>query len=243
MGCVDFRDGARKSGGFGCPGAAWAVGMALRMEISLMATRARRQGDSVSWCEFRALLGPPRSLALKASLAAVFAAALPACYLLYRHGWFLSFNEWIKTQGVAGVFAFAIVDVVIAVFLLAPSELMWVAAGVVFDAWGTPLVVVSSVVASLVAFLLSRHVLRPKIKASPRKSPAAARNRCGHWIPELASRHPAAAKRASAFQFPELLPRGNGHRACALCYNYPFRHYAFCDNVRLSRECRTNHCD
>ena len=124
-----------------------------------------------------------------------------------------------------------------------PLRAYVVAAGVVFDAWGTPLVVVSSVVASLVAFLLSRHVLRPKTKASPRKSPAAARNRCGHWIPELASRHPAAAKRASAFQFPELLPRGNGHRACALCYNCPFRHYAFCDNVRLSRECRTDHCD
>ena len=71
----------------------------------------------------------------------------------------LSFNEWIKAQGVAGVFAFAIVDVVIAVLLLAPSELMWVAAGVVFDAWGAPLVVVSSLVASLVAFLLSRHAL------------------------------------------------------------------------------------
>ena len=63
----------------------------------------------------------------------------------------------------AGVFAFAIVDVVIAVFLLAPSELMWVA-GVVFDAWGAPLVVVSSVVASLIAFLLSRQVLRPKVR-------------------------------------------------------------------------------
>jgi uncharacterized membrane protein YdjX (TVP38/TMEM64 family) len=94
----------------------------------------------------------------------VFAAALPACYFLYSHGCLLSFNEWIKAQGVAGVFAFAIVDVVIAVLLLAPSELMWVAAGVVFDAWGAPLVVVSSLVASLVAFLLSRHALRPKVR-------------------------------------------------------------------------------
>ena len=94
----------------------------------------------------------------------MFAAALPACYFLYSHGFLLSFNQWIKAQGVAGVFAFAIVDVVIAVLLLAPSELMWVAAGVVFDAWGAPLVVVSSLVASLVAFLLSRHALRPKVR-------------------------------------------------------------------------------
>jgi uncharacterized membrane protein YdjX (TVP38/TMEM64 family) len=34
----------------------------------------------------------------------------------------------------------------------------------VFDAWGAPLVVVSSLVASLVAFLLSRHALRPKVR-------------------------------------------------------------------------------
>jgi uncharacterized membrane protein YdjX (TVP38/TMEM64 family) len=87
----------------------------------------------VSWREFRALLGPTRSWPLKGALAAVFAAALPACYFLYSHGCLLSFNEWIKAQGVAGVFAFAIVDVVIAVLLLAPSELMWVAAGLVFD--------------------------------------------------------------------------------------------------------------
>jgi uncharacterized membrane protein YdjX (TVP38/TMEM64 family) len=118
----------------------------------------------VSWREFRALLGPTTSWPLKAALAAVFAAALPACYYLHRHGWLLSFNEWIKAQGVAGVFAFAIVDVVIAVLLLAPSELMWVAAGVMFDVWGAPLVVVSSVVASQVAFLLSRHALRPKVR-------------------------------------------------------------------------------
>ena len=87
----------------------------------------------MSWREFRALLGPTRSWPLKGALAAVFAAALPACYFLYSHGCLLSFNEWIKAQGVAGVFAFAIVDVVIAVLLLAPSELMWVAAGLVFD--------------------------------------------------------------------------------------------------------------
>ena len=62
-----------------------------------------------------------------------------------------------KNTGSGRGFRLCNVDVVIAVFLLAPSELMWVAAGVVFDAWGTPLVVVSSVVASLVAFLLSRQ--------------------------------------------------------------------------------------
>jgi uncharacterized membrane protein YdjX (TVP38/TMEM64 family) len=121
--------------------------------------------------EFRALLGPARSWPLKAALAAVFAAALPAFYFLYSNGWLLSFIEWIKAQGAAGVFAFAIAHVVIAVLLLAPSELMWIAAGVVFGAWAAPLVVVSSVIEALVVFLLSRHVLRPKVRLLLAKRP------------------------------------------------------------------------
>jgi len=114
--------------------------------------------------EFTILLGPARSWPLKVAFAAVFAAALPVCYFLYSHGWLLSFNEWIKAQGAAGALAFAISYIVMAVLLLAPSELMWVAAGVVFGAWAAPLVVVSSVIESLIVFLLSRHVLRPKVR-------------------------------------------------------------------------------
>jgi uncharacterized membrane protein YdjX (TVP38/TMEM64 family) len=121
--------------------------------------------------ELRALIGPPRSWPVKAALAAVFAAALPTCYYLYRHGFLLSFDEWIKAQGSAGVFAFAIAYVVIAVFLLAPSELMWATAGAIFGAWGAPLVLVVSVIESLVVFLLSRHVLRPKVKLLLAKRP------------------------------------------------------------------------
>jgi uncharacterized membrane protein YdjX (TVP38/TMEM64 family) len=125
----------------------------------------------VNWREFRAALGPARSWPLKVILTAVFVAALPAGYYLYSHGWLLSFNEWIKAQGAAGVFVFAVAYVVAAVLLLAPSELMWVAAGAVFGAWGVPLVVVSSVVASLVAFSLSRHLLRPKVRLLLAKRP------------------------------------------------------------------------
>src|SRR6516165_1359726 len=121
--------------------------------------------------EFRALLGPARSWPLKAALGAAFAAALPICYYLYHHGILLFFDEWIKAQGAAGVFAFAIAYVVIAVFLLAPSELMWVTAGASFGAWGAAVVVVSSVIESLVVFLLSRHVLRPKVRLLLGKRP------------------------------------------------------------------------
>ncbi len=118
-----------------------------------------------------AILGPARSWPLKAAFAAVFAAALPAFYFLYSHGWLLSFNEWIKAHGAAGAFTFAIAYVVSAVLLLAPSELMWVAAGVAFGAWAAPLVVASSIIESLIVFLLSRHVLRPKVRLLVAKRP------------------------------------------------------------------------
>jgi uncharacterized membrane protein YdjX (TVP38/TMEM64 family) len=125
----------------------------------------------VAWREFRNRLGSARSWLPKAALAIVFAAALPACYFLYSHGWLLTFNDWIKAQGAAGVFIFGIVYVVISVFLLAPSELMWVAAGAVFGIWGALLVVASALVASLIAFLLARHVLRPKVRSLLSKRP------------------------------------------------------------------------
>ena len=121
--------------------------------------------------ELRMLLGPARSWPLKAACVAVFAAALPTFYFLYSHGWLLSFNDWIKAQGAVGAFAFAIAYVVMAVLLLAPSELMWVAAGVAFGAWAAPLVVVSSVIESLLVFLLARHVLRPKVRLLLAKRP------------------------------------------------------------------------
>jgi uncharacterized membrane protein YdjX (TVP38/TMEM64 family) len=125
----------------------------------------------VAWRELRTPLGSARSLLLKSALAIFFAAALPICYFLYSHGWLLTFNDWIKAQGAAGVFIFGIVYVVVSVLLLAPSELMWVAAGVVFGAWGAPLVVVSALVAALIAFLLARHVLRPKVMSLLSKRP------------------------------------------------------------------------
>lgn len=125
----------------------------------------------MAWREFRNRLGSARSWLPKAALAIVFAAALPACYFLYSHGWLLTFNDWIKAQGAAGVFIFGIVYVVISVFLLAPSELMWVAAGAVFGIWGALLVVASALVASVIAFLLARHVLRPKVRSLLSKRP------------------------------------------------------------------------
>jgi uncharacterized membrane protein YdjX (TVP38/TMEM64 family) len=96
--------------------------------------------------------------------AAIFAAGLPACYFLFTHGFLSLFNEWIKAQGAVGVFAFATAYVVVSVLLLAPAELISVAAGVVFGVWGAPLVAISAVIAAIIAFLLSRYLFRAKVK-------------------------------------------------------------------------------
>jgi hypothetical protein len=175
--------------------------------------------------------------------AAIFAAGLPACYFLFTHGFLSLFNEWIKAQGAVGVFAFATAYVVVSVLLLAPAELMSVAAGVVFGAWGAPLVAISAVIAAIIAFLLSRYLFRAKVKGLRCQSSPAARDRCGHWSAELANCRPAATQPAVGLQFPELLLGRDGHRAYSLRRNYGFRHSSPYDNVRLSWDSRQDDCD
>jgi uncharacterized membrane protein YdjX (TVP38/TMEM64 family) len=125
---------------------------------------SRTGNGAVRTNELTALLGPARSWPLKAAFAAVFAAALPTFYFLHRHGWLVLFTDWISAHGPTGALVFAISYVVIAVLLLAPSEFMWITAGVLFGAWAAPLVLVSSVTESLIVFLLSRYLLRPKVR-------------------------------------------------------------------------------
>src|SRR6185436_9828979 len=121
---------------------------------------SRTGNGAVRTNELTAHLGPARSWPLKAA----FAAALPTFYLLHRHGWLVLFTDWIRAHGPTGALVFAISYVVIAVLLLAPSEFMWITAGVLFGAWAAPLVLVSSVTESLIVFLLSRYLLRPKVR-------------------------------------------------------------------------------
>jgi uncharacterized membrane protein YdjX (TVP38/TMEM64 family) len=92
-------------------------------------------------------------------------------YFVLPDGCIPSFYKWIQTQGAIGALVFAIVYVIICVFLLAPGELMSVAAGFLFGTWGAPLALLSSFAAALIAFLISRHFLRAKVKAWAAKRP------------------------------------------------------------------------
>src|SRR5204863_6995354 len=102
---------------------------------------------------------------------AFLAAGLLGSYLLFKNDFLLVFNEWVHAHGALGVFAFAIAYVVVSVFLLAPAELLSVAAGLVFGAWGAPLVVIAATVAAVLAFLLSRYMLRSKVELLLAKRP------------------------------------------------------------------------
>jgi uncharacterized membrane protein YdjX (TVP38/TMEM64 family) len=82
-----------------------------------------------------------------------------------------SFTGWAQAQGALGVIAFALLYVAVSVTLLAPAELMSVAAGVVYGAWGAPLVVLSAVIAAMLAFMISRYMLRSRVRAFVARRP------------------------------------------------------------------------
>ncbi len=95
---------------------------------------------------------------------AFLAAGLVGSYFVFKNDFLLVFNQWVHAHGALGIVAFAIVYVIISVLLLAPAELLSVAAGLVFGPWGVPLVVISATPAAVVAFVLSRYMLRGKVE-------------------------------------------------------------------------------
>jgi len=110
-----------------------------------------------------------RYSAWSAVLVAVIAGAA-AWYFLPVKEWLQAFNEWITGLGAWAPVIFATVYV-IAVIALAPAEIMSLAAGFIFGAWGFPIVVVAATVGATLAFLLSRYAARERVRAFVRKRP------------------------------------------------------------------------
>jgi uncharacterized membrane protein YdjX (TVP38/TMEM64 family) len=105
------------------------------------------------------------------ALISVVVAAPFIAYFFFPADWIPAFYRWVQAQGVIGAFVFAIVYVIICALLLAPAELMAVAAGFLFGFWGVPLAVLSFFTAALIAFALSRHFLRARVKSWAAKRP------------------------------------------------------------------------
>lgn len=107
------------------------------------------------------------ALLLLGALAALTAAAL--VFPLER--WALAIVEWIRGAGAVGVLAFALIFVATALLAL-PASVLTLGAGFVYGPWaGTLLVSPVSVAAALVAFLLARSALRPRIERRLGTSP------------------------------------------------------------------------
>jgi uncharacterized membrane protein YdjX (TVP38/TMEM64 family) len=93
---------------------------------------------------------------------------LVAWRFLPARDWIRSLDTWIAQFGAWGILIFAIAYVVLVV-LLAPAEIMSMAAGLIFGLWGIPLVVVSATIGATCAFLVARYFVREKVKEFTRR--------------------------------------------------------------------------
>ena len=93
-----------------------------------------------------------------------------AWFTLPVKDWVQAFDDWILAQGPWGVVLFGLVYVLV-VIVLAPAEVMSIAAGFIFGAWGLALVVVCATIGASLAFLIARYFLRERVQALARRRP------------------------------------------------------------------------
>src|ERR1700674_4705464 len=96
-------------------------------------------------------------------LAALLVAVAIGWFALPARQWVEAFDAWIAALGPWGVGLFALVYVA-AVVLLAPAELLSIAAGFLFGAWGFPIVIVAATIGAALAFLVSRYAVRARLR-------------------------------------------------------------------------------
>lgn len=113
---------------------------------------------------------PKSQVAFRAGALVLLLAVTLAWFVLPVKDWVQSLNDWVRGLGPSGVVLFALVYIVV-VIVLAPAEVMSIAAGLIFGAWGFPIVVVSAIIGATLAFLVARYLLREKVKAFARRRP------------------------------------------------------------------------
>src|SRR4029453_1993907 len=110
-------------------------------------------------------LAPIRRHALAIAIGLVLLLALTLVWLLLPvKEWSHAFIAWIQALGIWGVAVFVIAYIVL-VIVLAPGEIMAIAAGVIFGPWAFPLVIVAATVGAALAFLVSRYLVRDWVAA------------------------------------------------------------------------------
>ncbi len=105
-----------------------------------------------------------RGWASWAGLALILAALCGAWFLLPLREWMDGLQHWLQGLGAWGVVILVLI-LFFTTFLPAPDWPLPIAAGYVYGVWALPLVYVSIVFASMVAFLGARHLGGDRIRA------------------------------------------------------------------------------
>src|ERR1700694_3080657 len=96
-------------------------------------------------------------------IAALLVAVAIGWFALPARQWVEAFDAWIAALGPWGVVLFGLVYVA-AVVLLAPAELLSIAAGFLFGARGFPMVIVAAPIGAALAFLVPRYAVRTRLR-------------------------------------------------------------------------------
>jgi uncharacterized membrane protein YdjX (TVP38/TMEM64 family) len=91
-------------------------------------------------------------------------------FFLPLKSWTDALQHWLEALGVWGFAAFGAVYA-LATILLAPASALSVAAGLFFGFWGIPLVVAAATIGACTAFLISRYVVRQKVREAIERRP------------------------------------------------------------------------
>lgn len=115
-----------------------------------------------------------RSLGLNMLLAVtvvvIFAAFVWGFEKLPVAEWSEAASDFAKRNGALGVIGFAAIYV-LATLCLFPCAFLTIAAGMMYGAWGIPLVIVSATIGATIAFLLARYLAFAKVNSLFERKP------------------------------------------------------------------------
>ena len=103
--------------------------------------------------------------------ACALAGLVAAWFLLPVHAWIDGFVGWIGGLGAWGPVLYALAYALVLV-VMAPGGPLSIGAGLAFGMWGVPVVLAGATAGAGLAFLVSRHVLRGRVRAMVDRRPA-----------------------------------------------------------------------
>lgn len=107
-------------------------------------------------------------------VAVVCLAALIAGWLLLPvQAWIEALTLWIGSLGIWGPVVYA-AAYALGLVVLAPGGPLSIGAGLVFGFWGVPVVLVGATLGAALAFLVSRHLLRDRVRGVIERRPTLA---------------------------------------------------------------------